>query len=296
MLNKLALFFIILLSFNGTAQELNATVTINSQRIQQSNKQVFTSLQKSVRDFLNTTKFGNVNVGRNEQIDCNLLFIIEEYDANSNGFKGSLQIQSSRPVFGADYNTTVLNFNDKNITFNYIEFEPLIYSENNISSNLIGILSFYANLMIGLDADTFSVTGGTAYLQKANNIVSMMQTGGDKGWIMGDATNRYALISELLSNNFVSYREAIYEYHIKGLDLMSSNSEEAKKGVANSISILSNIHRSRPNAFVTRIFFDSKVDEIVKIFAAGPNYDKKADLIETLTRINSVNGAKWNRM
>lgn len=296
MLNKLALFFIILLSFNGTAQELNATVTINSQRIQQSNKQVFTSLQKSVRDFLNTTKFGNVNVGRNEQIDCNLLFIIEEYDPNSNAFKASLQIQTSRPIFQADYNTSVLNFNDKNISFNYVEFEPLIYSESNISSNLVGILSYYANLMIGLDADTFSLMGGTTNLQRANNVVSMMQASGDKGWIMGDASNRYALISDILLSNFDSYRSALYEYHIKGLDVMSSNPEEGKKGIANSISILSNIHRSRPNAFVTRIFFDAKADEIVKIFGAGPNYEKKNDLIETLTRINSANGAKWNRM
>src|SRR5690606_5630551 len=118
------------------------------------------------------------------------------------------------------------NFSDKNVAFNYIEFEPLVYSENSIGSNLVGLLTFYANLIIALDADSFALYGGTASYQKASNVVSMMQQTGDKGWVMGDQNNRYALANDLLSNNFSPYREALYQYHINGLDVMSTDASQ----------------------------------------------------------------------
>lgn len=295
MLNKIVVVLVFLMSYSGFSQELNANVMINSERIQQSNKQVFTTLQNAVRDFLNNTKFTNLNVKRSELIDCNVMFVISEYDPNANTFSGTLQIQSTRPVFNSSYGTSLFNFSDKNIAFNYIEFEPLVYSESSIGSNLVGILSFYAHLMIGLDADSFSLSGGTANYQKAANVVSMMQQNGDKGWVMGDQNNRYALSNDVLSNMYAPYREALYEYHINGLDLMSANPNQAKAGVANALDLLAKIHNTRPNALPTRIFFDAKADEITKVFGAGPTYDT-TKLIETLTRINSINGTKWNRM
>lgn len=295
MLNKIVLFFVFFISCSGFAQELNANVMVNAERIQQSNKQVFTTLQNSMRDFLNNTKFTNLNIKRSELIDCNIMLVVSDYDPNTNALSGTLQIQSTRPIFNSSYGTSLFNFSDKNIAFNYIEFEPLVYSENAIGSNLVGLLSFYANLIIALDADSFALNGGTANYQKASNVVTMMQQTGDKGWVMGDQNNRYALTNDLLSNNYSPYREALYEYHIKGLDVMSSNPDQAKIGVAGAISILANIHSIRPNALPTRIFFDAKADEIVKVFGAGPTYDT-TKLIETLTRINSINGTKWNRM
>ena len=295
MLNKLIVFLAFFVGFSSFSQEINATVTVNADKIQQTNKQIFKSLQTSMQDFLNNTQFTNLSVRRNELIDCNVFLMVDSYDANNNTFTGSLQIQTSRPVYNSAYGTTVLNFKDNNVTFSYIEFEPLVYSENSISSPLVGLLSFYGNMIIGLDADTFSPNGGTANYQKASNVVSMMQQTADKGWVMGESNNRYALVNDVLSGSFNAYREALYEYHIKGLDVMASDPQQAKAGIANAISILSNIHRSRPNALVTRIFFDAKADEIAKIFSAGPNYDK-TELIETLTRINPLNGAKWNRM
>lgn len=295
MLNKLIVLIVLLVSFSGFSQELNATVTINSDRVQQTNKQVFTTLQNAMRDFLNNNKFTNINVKRNELIDCNVMLIVNEYDANANSFVGTMQIQTSRPVFNSGYGTTVFNFNDKNISFNYIEFEPLVNSENAISSKLVGLLSFYANMIIGMDADTFALNGGTANYQKAANVVSMMQQASDKGWTSGETNNRNALVNDILSNAFSPYREALYEYHIKGLDVMADSPEQAKAGISNAISILSNIHRNRPNALTTRIFFDAKSDEITKVFSAGPKTDN-TQLIETLTRISPLNGAKWNRM
>ncbi|UUV21385.1 type IX secretion system protein PorD [Paenimyroides aestuarii] len=295
MLNKIVLFLVLLVGTNAAAQELNANVVVNADRIQQSNKQVFSTLQNAIRDFFNNNKFTNYNVKRSELIDCNVLLVVNSYDPNTNAFTGTLQIQSSRPVYNSGYGTTLFNFSDKFITFNYLEFEPLVYSENAISSNLVGLLTYYANLIIGLDADSFSLYGGTANYQKASNVVAMLQQTEDKGWTMGEQNNRYALINDLLSNLYAPYREALYEYHIKGLDIMAENPEQGKKGIANAINILANTHKTRPNALTTRIFFDAKADEITKVFGAGPTFDT-TQLIETLTRINSTNGTKWNRM
>lgn len=295
MLHKFIVLIVLFVGFSSVSQELNATVTVNSDQIQQTNKQVFNTLQNSMRDFFNNNKFTNINVKRNEQIDCNVMLVVNSYDPNSNAFSGTLQIQTSRPVFNSGYGTTLFNFKDNNVSFNYIEFESLVNSENSISSNLVGLLSFYANMIIGLDADSFSLNGGTSNFQKASNVVSMMQQTGDKGWVMGESNNRYALVTDILSASFDSYREAMYTYHIKGLDLMGENPEEAKKGIANAINLLANNHKVRPNALPTRIFFDAKSDEIAKVFSAGPAYDK-TQLIETLTRINPLNGTKWNRM
>lgn len=279
----------------GIAQELNATVNVNSERIQQTNKQIFTTLQNSMRDFLNNNKFTSLNVRRNEQIDCTVLLVVEEYDPNTNAFKGVLQVQSSRPVFGSGYSSPVFMYRDNHVNFNYIEFESLTYSENSISSNLTALLSFYAHLIIGLDADSFSLNGGTDSYQKASQVVSMMQGSGDKGWTMGEANNRYALANDLLSTMYSSYRQALYDYHIKGIDLMASDPDQAKKAMAAAINTLANVHKVRPNALATRMFFDAKSDEVTQVFSAGPNYDN-TQLIETLTRISPMNGAKWNRM
>lgn len=295
MLNKFVLFFLLLVGSKAVAQELNANVVVNADKIQQSNKQVFSTLQNAMRDFLNNTKFTNNTVKKSELIDCNVLLIVNTYDANTNAFSGTLQIQSSRPVFNSGYGTSIFNFSDKFINFNYLEFEPLVYSENAISSKLVALLSFYAHTVIGLDADTFALNGGTASFQKASNVVAMMQQNDDKGWKMGEQNNRYALISDVLANMYAPYREALYNYHINGLDLMANSPDQGKAGIAAAIETLSNIHKTRPNALVTRIFFDAKADEITNVFGAGPTFDTNK-LIETLTRINATNGAKWNRM
>jgi|SRR5690554_544387 len=297
MWTRYCVLFVFFFGISAAAQELNANVTVNSERIQQTNKQVFTTLQNSIRDFLNNTKFTNINARRNEQINCSVLLVVEEYDPNSNTMKGVFQVQSSRPIYNSGYSSPVFAFRDNHVSFNYIEFEALTYSENNISSNLVALLSFYAHVMIGFDADTFSKNGGTDSYQKASLVVSMMQGSGsaDQGWIMGEPNNRYALSNDLLSGVYDTFRQALYDYHINGIDWMADDPEKAKQGVANAIFALENLHRTRSNAFLTRLFFDAKSDEVVQIFSAGPRYDN-TKLIESLTRISPLNGSKWNRM
>ncbi|MDN3706502.1 DUF4835 family protein [Myroides ceti] len=284
----------VLFGFFVQAQELNTTVEINSDAVSQSNKQVFKTLKTAVKEFMDNTQWSTKNVNRSEKIDCNILIIIKTLDVNN--FSGSIQVQSSRPVYNSNYSSPVFNFRDEDFDFQYIEFEALTYSENNISSNLVAVLSFYANIIVGIDADSFSLNGGTPNLQKAQNIVNMAQQMNAKGWKQeGNKNNRFAVANEILSGANASYREAIYQYHIHGMDLMADNPLEGKKGVKTALDILSNVHRNRPNALPTRMFFDAKADEIVSIFSAGPEFNKQS-VVEVLTKISPLNGGKWNRM
>ncbi len=291
----LLLFLASFLTVTAYAQELNCNVTINSDKVPQTNKQVFTTLRTAVTDFMNNTRWSNRNYGRNERIDCNVIIIIET--ANANNFTASIQVQSSRPAYNSTYNSPVFNFKDDRFAFQYIEFEPLNYSENNYSSELIGVLSYYANIIVGLDADTFSMNGGTSNLEKALNIMNMAQQGGGTGWKQADGNNsRYFLISDMLNGTYSGYREALYIYHRTGIDLMADNPLEGKKGVKAGLDALSKIHRVRPNALMTRIFFDAKSDEIASVFAAGPDLPAKQEVVDMLNRIFPLGGAKWNRM
>lgn len=295
MRNLLFVLFLLMGCVTVKAQELNCTVSINSDKVQQSNKQIFTTLKTAVADFMNNTRWSNRNYNRNERIDCNVIIIINTADANS--FSGSIQVQSSRPVYQSTYNSPVFNFKDERFNFQYTEFEPLTYNENGYSSELVGVLSFYANLVVGLDADTFAITGGTANLQKAQNIVSMAQQGGGSGWKQSDGNNsRYFVISDVLNGSYSGYRQALYTYHREGLDEMANDPVKAKNGVKAGLDALNQVHRVRPNALVTRMFFDAKSDEIVSIFSAGPEFTAKQQVIDMLNQIFPLGGAQWNRM
>lgn len=294
MKNKIFTFFLFICSHVILAQELNCTVQINSDKIPQTNKQVFTTLKSSITDFMNNTQFTSMQFSRDERIECNLVLIVDSYD--NNVISGSLQVLSSRPVFNSNYNTQILNFKDNQTTFKYIEFEPLVYSDNNFNGDLVGILSFYANLIIGLDSDSFSKLSGTPYLQKANNFVVLAQQGGTTGWKASEkGLNRYQLINEILSNTNVAYRESLYDYHRLGLDQMVDKAVEAKQNLFKAISNLQKIHKIRPNAVPTRVFFDAKSDEIVSVFSGGPDF-KKQEVVDLLNNIYPILVAKWNKI
>lgn len=294
MKDKLIFCFLFLFSNFVFSQELNCTVQINADKVPQSNKQVFTTLKSAMTDFMNNTQFSSLPFSKDERIECNLILIVESYD--NNVITGSLQVLSTRPVYNTNYTTQVLNFKDNQLSFKYIEFEPLTYSENSFNGDLIGTLSFYANLIIGLDSDTFQKLSGTSYLQKANNFVVMAQQSGSKGWKSSEKTiNRYHLINDILSNSFVSYREALYDYHRLGMDQMLNDPAASKDILYKSILKFENIHKIRPNAIPTRVFFDAKGDEIVSVFSSGPNFKKK-DVIESLNKFYPYLSGKWNKI
>lgn len=285
---------LLLLSFSVKGQELSATVQVNYSQITDANTQIFKTLETSVTEFVNNTRFTNRNFERNERIDCVFFINITAYQSNS--FDATLQVQSSRPIFNSSYLSPVLNFNDKNFGFSYTEFQNMVYNPESYTSNLISVISFYANIIIGMDADTYEFEGGTPYYDVALRIASAAQQSGYKGWSQQDGNqNRYFLINDILSNTYRDFRQALYDYHRLGMDIMADNSKEGKEKIIEAINTLSKVNKARPNAFLTRVFFDAKSDEVVSIFSAGPMVTLTG-LVDTLNKISPLNSAKWSNI
>lgn len=293
-MRKFLLLIFLSSQFLGYSQELNCTVKVSYDQITSANVQIFKTLERSLNDFVNNTKWTTRTVKPNEKIDCSMFLTINSYD--SNNFVTTLQVQSSRTAYNSTYTSPVLNINDKELEFRYIEFENLLYNPNSYDSNLVAVIAFYANIIIGVDADTYSNLGGTKYLEAASNIANLAQGSGTKGWTQTEKKqNRYYLINDLLSNTYSPYREGMYEYHMTGIDNMAENLKKGKENIVKAIKTVSKIHSVRPNSYISRIFFDAKSDEIVKIFTGGPSVDI-ADTVELLNRISPLNATKWNNI
>ena len=280
-MNKL-LFFIIC-SFASYAQELRCEVIINSDLVNQTNQQIFSTLQQSIQEFMNSQVWTSQNWNSEEKINCSLILNLTDYSDDK--FKGTLQVQSQRTVYDTNYSSPILNFQDLDISFNYQEFQPLFYNSNVYESNLISILSFYAYVIIGLDADTFKLKGGELFFSFAQKISNLAQQSNNSGWLSsGNRKNRYWLVDSILSNAFLDFRTTYYKYHRNGLDLMTKDQIKAKTNLATSLIHLSDLNNRRPNSFLIQIFFDAKSQEIVNIFSDGP----KIDIISTKSILKNI--------
>lgn len=273
------------------AQQLNCTVEINTDKVATTNNQIFKNLQVAISDFINKTDFTGEALKQHEKISCSMVIIINSFE--NNNFSASIQVQSSRPVFNSTYSTPVFNFNDNDFSFRYTEFENLIFNPATFESNLVSMLSFYSYIILGLDADTYRLNGGRDWLDLALQIQTAAQQGGYRGWSQSDGNqNRFFLINDILSGTFQPYRDALYAYHRNGLDTMTEDIKIAKENIIGAVEILSSIYSSRPNAFLTRLFFDAKADEIVSVLSGGPNMDIR-NFVDKLNRISPINSSKW---
>ena len=276
-----------------SAQELNCTVTINSDQVAQTNQQVFKTLERSLNDFVNKNKWSNRVYKENERVNAQMFITITEYE--SNRFKGNIQIQSSRPVFNTSYQTPVFNYKDNQFNFEYIEFQPLIFNENSFESNLVSVISYYVYVILGLDADTFSLEGGNDYFRIAQGIVTQAQSSNSAGWSQSTDRNRFELVDNLMSNTFREYRVAMYNYHRKGIDILADNNSTGKQVIAGTMKLFETMLSRRPNAILIQIFFDAKSDEIQNVFSDGPKVDV-VKLKETLNRIAPLYSSTWNEI
>lgn len=294
-MNKIILFICLLFVTSlAPAQELNCEVVINADQTGQANLPVFRTLQRSITEFLNQTTWTTRDFSSGERINCSVYINITSFDNES--FTGSIQVQSSRPVFGSTHVTPVFNFNDEQFTFSYREFEPLNYSQNAYSSNLVSVLTFYVYTIIGLDADTFQLNGGTRYFEEANRVVTTAQQGNQRGWRGGDGnSSRFRLNADLLSNVFSDYRTALYQYHRQGLDLMHKDAAAGKQGIAKAVEGLTSLNQTRPNSLPIRIFFDAKAQEIEQIFIGGPAVPVR-NLVDALNRMAPLYAENWRRI
>ena len=252
--------------FIGKAQELNARITINSDKVQSTNKQVFKTLQDALNDFVNNKKWTDATFAMNERIDCSMTLIINEM-VSDNSFKGEIQVQARRPVYNSSYTTTLLNYRDTELSFDYTEFEPLEYTENTLNSNLIATVVFYIYTILGLDFDSFSPKGGTAFLEQAMQIVSLAQAQPTwTGWkAFENDRNRHALATALTDNTSELFRDMWYNYHRKGLDEMAANPDRGRTTLIGLLPVLEQVKSARPTSPLLQMFADSKLDEVVVI-------------------------------
>ena len=287
----LLLFFVI--NFNIFSQELNCQVIINSDLVDQTNQKIFKTLEVSLREFVNSNSWTDTDFLSNERITCSFILNLTNY--NSDLFEGTLQILSQRPIFMSDYDSPIINFLDKEIKFKYEEYQPLFYNSEAFESNLTSIFSFYIYLILGLDADTYSLFGGQTYIEQAQKIVNLSQQGG-KGWNQNESNrNRFWLIDAIRSNSYKEYRQTLYNYHRKGMDFLTDDPLNAKKEVMLSFTLLEKLYTRRPNALPLQIFFDAKSQEIVDIFSSGPKVDFENTFI-LLNKVAPFFAPKWKQI
>ncbi|WP_370101568.1 DUF4835 family protein [Xanthomarina gelatinilytica] len=293
-MGRILVFLIWCSSIATYAQELNCNVVINAEQTGNSNLPVFKTLEKQIFEFVNTTKWTNKEFTNQERIECSMYINVTDYAGDV--FNATIQVQSSRPVYGSSYTTPVHNVNDKDFTFRYLEFQNMVYNPNAFESNLISVLAFHVYMILGIDADTFELNGGDTYFKQAQNIVNYSQGQNSKGWQLSDGTqSRYVLVDNMLSQTFEAYREVMYQYHRNGLDLMHQDQKQAKSNIANALVSLEAMNRVRPNSFILRTFFDAKADEIQDIFSSGPSVsiDK---LVDALNNVAPMYSSQWRNI
>lgn len=288
------LLFLVMFTTAAVGQELNCQVVVSAEKTGQANASVFRTLQNSLTEFVNQTRWTNKDFLPHERINCSMFINITSYDGNS--FAGTIQVQSSRPVYGSTMVSPVFNFNDEQLAFDYTEYQPFSYSPNQFDSNLVSTVSFYVYTILGLDANTFSEQGGTSYFQTANQIVGTAQQSSHPGWKATDGNrSRYQLNADLLSNTYSGYRNALYNYHRNGLDVMHMSPAEGKKAIATAIVNLNRMNSRRPNSLLLRTFFDAKADEVAQIFSGGPSVDIK-DVVDALNTMAPNHSEKWGNI
>ena len=288
------LFLLFCIGMTCFSQELNCNVVVNAQQTGNENFPIFKTLEKQLTEFINNTKWTKKTFAPQERIECSMVINVTEYSGEN--FQATLQVQSSRPVYGSSFSTPLYNFNDKDFNFRYLEFQNIIFNPTQFESNLVSVLAFHIYIILGLDAESFKPKGGDEYFTQAQIITNYSQQGNYKGWKVEDGLqSRFTYINNILSPTFKEFKDVMYSYHREGLDVMSDNVKNGKDQIVVSLKKFSNMNKRRPNSFLLRTFFDTKADEIQQIFTDGPNVDI-ASLKDMLQKVAPMHSSKWQKI
>lgn len=297
----LLVFSMLLETSNG--QEIQARFSIMANKIStEVDKKVFQTLQTSLTNFLNARKWTADAFQPAEKIQCNFLLNIDQYLGN-NIFKGKLTVQAARPVYNTSYDSPIMNFIDDNVSFRYVEFQPVEFNENRVqgndpmSANITAVLAYYVNIILGLDYNSFSQRGGDAYFQKAWNIVNNAPENKDiLGWKSFESLrNRYWLAENLNSSRFALVHDAIYSYYRTGMDIFFENEDAGRSGILNSLNFLNTVNTENPNSMIMQFFFQGKSNELVKVFSKA-TAEQKTRAREILTKIDITNAQAYKEL
>lgn len=298
MTRLLFLCALMLFSLAVQGQELNATVRINTQKLQTVDPKVFETLEQTIREFLNSQKWTEDVFETNERINCNFILTIQE-ERSPTSFKADLAVQSSRPVYGSEYDTPLFNYIDKEVTFFYEQFQPIQYSRNQFNDNLSAVLSFYAFIILGKDYDSFSPMGGEPYFQLAQDILNSVPqsaASANPGWRSVESNrNRFWLVENLLSPRVRPMRQAMYNYHRQGLDMMHDDVATGRAVITQAIGEVGSVNQSYPNSMIVQLFNNEKSQEIVEIFKLGTP-QQQTEIIRLMSRLDPANSSRYRQI
>jgi len=300
-MNKLFLFFIACsFTLQSQAQEFRARVSVISNRVGNNvDQKTFQNLQTSLNDFVNTRKWSNDNFRTNEKIDCSFLLNLEP-GGETNVYKATLTIQSARPVFNSSYSSPIINYQDNDMVFKYIDFQQLEFNESRVSgtdpltSNLTAVFAYWINMILGFDYDSFSPRGGNLYFQKAQNIVNNAPDGRNIiGWKAFDGTrNRYWLAENLLNSRYNIMHDVIYNYYRLGMDKLYNEEAAARTQILNTLNLLNTYNTENPNTMILQFFFQGKTQELIRIFSKATP-PEKAKALELLQRLDISSATQY---
>ena len=295
MKQNILLFIALLISASAFAQDIDFQININTPKLQTTDPRVFESLANSIRDFVDNVNWSDDIFETEERIKCSIQLTIRE-ELSANSFSADMAIQALRPVYGSSYETILLSHVDKNVSFQYEEFQPLIYSRNSYKDNLSSILSFYINVILGMDYDTFSPFGGESFFQIANDILNIVPPAATQifpGWRSLDGRrNRYWIIENMLSPKFRTYRSAMYDYHRQGLDLMYEDKNTGRAVILQSLEVISAVNRAAPNSMLIQMFANAKANEVIEVFKEGTR-DEKTKVRSIMSKIDASNASRY---
>ncbi len=297
-MKKVRLFLVLLpvLAFFAElrAQELNCMISLNTQKLEGTDKRLFQTLQSAMYEFVNGRKWTTYTFKQEERIECTMLITINER-LSADEFRGTMNVVVRRPVLNSAYNSILLNTVDKNINFRYVEYQPLDFAENTFTSNITSLLAFYSYSILGFYFDSFSPNGGSPYFEKAQEVVNAAQRTSDQGWKAHESEkNRYWIVNNYMNPANAELRDFAYRYHRLGLDQMYDNVDKGRTSVTESIELLQKLYNSKPNLYALQLIFDAKRDEFVNVYADQrvPPMEK-SNVVNILKEIDPANGNKY---
>jgi hypothetical protein len=297
---SLLLLMFLFFSLVGESQELNARVNVVFNQISTTvDRRVFKTLQTALTDFLNKRKWTPDDYSVQEKISCNFLLNLQS-SPETNVYKATLTVQAARPVYNSSYQAALINFQDADVAFRYVEFQPIEFNENRVqgtdplAANLTAIFAYYVNMILGLDNASFSPRGGDVYFRKANAIVNAAPDGRNiTGWRPFDGQrNRYWLAENLVNSRYSLIHDAIYGYYRQGLDHLTENESKARQEVLNSLSLLYTLHEENPNIMIYQFYFQGKSEELINLMKKA-NPGERARAVEILQKIDVTNAARY---
>lgn len=299
-MNKIFLFFLLLLFSFVADSQLRARVSVVSNRVGNNvDQKTFQTLQTALNNFVNNTKWSSDNFDPNEKIDCSFLLNLESF-GDPNVYKASLTILSGRPVFNSTYVSPMINYQDNDIIFKYVEFQQLEFNDARVSgtdalvSNLTAVFAYWIDIILGFDYDSFSPRGGNIYFQKAQNIVNNAPEGRNiSGWKPFDGTrNRYWLAENLMNSKYTIFHDAIYNYYRLGMDKLYDQEANARAQILNVLNMLNTFNTENPNTMILQFFFQAKTQELIQIFTKASPADKSKAL-DLLKRLDVSSATKY---